>query len=78
MIFKYLLVIAVVLLLYLHWKKQRQPLQPPSSQPPPLQPPQQMVACAQCGLHLPARDALRDPQQRPYCCEAHRRQGPHD
>lgn len=34
-----------------------------------------VVACAHCGLHLPAADAVADGQQR-YCSEAHRRLGP--
>ncbi|MDI9854516.1 PP0621 family protein [Comamonas sp. 17RB] len=74
---KYLLVIAVVAVFYLYWKKQRQSLRPPAppSQPT-LAPPQPMVACAHCGLHLPQRDALNDAQQQSYCCEAHRKLGP--
>jgi uncharacterized protein len=35
-----------------------------------------MVACAQCGVHLPKADALPDAAGRPYCSEAHRLQGP--
>ena len=73
---KYLLVIAVVVVFYLYWKKQRRPLQPPPSAARPLPPAQQMVACAHCGLHLPARDALTDSAQRTYCCAAHQQQGP--
>lgn len=74
---KYLLVIAVVAVFYLYWKKQRQSLRPPAppSQPT-LAPPQPMVACAHCGLHLPQRDALSDAQQQSYCSEAHRKLGP--
>ncbi len=74
---KYLLVIAVVAVFYLYWKKQRQSLRPPAppSQPT-LAPPQPMVACAHCGLHLPQRDALSDAKQQSYCCEAHRKLGP--
>lgn len=73
---KYLLVIAVVAIFYLYWKKQRTPLQPPPAASPALKPPQQMLACVHCGLHLPERDALHDEQQRPYCCEAHKTAGP--
>jgi len=73
---KYLLVIAVIAVFYLYWKKQRTPLHPPSDPRPPLAPPQQMLACAHCGLHLPGRDALLDRQSHAYCSEAHRRLGP--
>ena len=74
---KYLLVIAVVAVFYLHWKKQRQSLRPPTPPAKPtLAPPQPMVACAHCGLHLPQGDALIDTRQHPYCCEAHRQRGP--
>lgn len=38
--------------------------------------PAEMAACAHCGLHLPASEALRDAQGRPYCGDAHRRAGP--
>lgn len=34
-----------------------------------------MVACAHCGLHLPAADAVPD-GARLYCSDAHRRLGP--
>lgn len=72
---KYLLVIAVVAIFYLYLKKQRTPLRPPPKAGPPLAPPQPMLACAHCGLHLPARDALVDAAGQPYCSEAHRRAG---
>jgi uncharacterized protein len=38
--------------------------------------PQAMVRCAHCGLHLPQADALAGADDRPYCSEAHRLQGP--
>ena len=36
---------------------------------------EQMVACAHCGVHLPAQDALVDGDRR-FCSDAHRRLGP--
>ncbi len=39
--------------------------------------PQAMVACAHCGLHLPAADAVADGALH-YCSPAHRRLGPAD
>jgi len=35
--------------------------------------PENMVRCAQCGLHLPEAEAIAH-QGRYYCCEEHRRQ----
>ena len=32
---------------------------------------EQMVACVECGVHLPANDALRDQGGHPYCGKAH-------
>ena len=37
--------------------------------------PVEMVACAHCGVHLPAADALPE-GSRLYCSDAHRRLGP--
>jgi len=34
-----------------------------------------MLACAHCGVHLPAADAVLD-GSRVYCSEAHRSRGP--
>ena len=48
----------------------------PPPKPAPGTAPQAMVACAHCGVHLPAADALVDPQARRYCSEAHRSAGP--
>ena len=42
---------------------------PPAQRPPPLQ--DSIVACAQCGLHLPSGEALPG-RGGVYCCEAHR------
>jgi uncharacterized protein len=48
----------------------------PSGAPPPPSPPagplDTMVACAHCGMHLPATEALSDAQGRPFCSPAHR------
>jgi uncharacterized protein len=37
--------------------------------------PVEIVACAHCGVHLPAQDALVDGDRR-FCSDAHRRLGP--
>lgn len=69
-----LLLVAVVLALA-WWSRGRKG--PAASGAPPAPPaPQPMLRCARCGLHLPAADALRDAQGRPYCGPAHLQQGP--
>jgi uncharacterized protein len=47
----------------------------PAAPPGPASP-QAIVACAHCGVHLPAADALRDAEGRVYCSDAHRQAGP--
>jgi hypothetical protein len=32
-----------------------------------------MLPCAQCGVHAPSSEMLRDAAGRAYCCEEHRR-----
>ncbi|MBC7513521.1 MAG: hypothetical protein H7234_03685 [Herminiimonas sp.] len=34
---------------------------------------ERILACAHCGLHVPASDALVDTAGARFCCEAHRR-----
>lgn len=38
-------------------------------------PAEEMVACAQCGLNLPAGESLKSGEHS-YCCEEHRVLGP--
>jgi uncharacterized protein len=49
---------------------------PPPAPPRQIGKPEAIVACAHCGVHLPAAEALQDDAGRPYCSEAHRRAGP--
>lgn len=72
---KYLLVIAVVAIFYMYWKKQRRSVQAPPKDAS-RHAVEHMVACTHCGVHLPAQDALHDSAQHPYCSDAHRRLGP--
>ena len=79
---KYLVLIAVVLLVYLLWRHQRaqeereeSAARPPAAPPPPALPPQDMVRCPVCGVHLPREDAVADPRGRLYCSPEHRRIG---
>lgn len=48
---------------------------PPAPRGAPTPAPEAMVACAHCGLHLPAVDAVLD-GSRIYCSPAHRALGP--
>jgi len=69
-----LLLIAVFVLLWMlrgSWRRMRPPpgSQPPGSQSPPS--PQTILACAQCGLHLPRDEALPG-RGGVFCSAAHR------
>jgi uncharacterized protein len=63
--------IAVVLLLWL-LKRSLRRTPPPSAKPrDPAGAPKQMLACAQCGVHLPRDEALPG-RGGVFCGEAHR------
>ncbi len=47
----------------------------PRAQPPSVET-STMVACAHCGVHVPATDTLFDAAGRAFCSEAHRAAGP--
>ena len=78
---KLLLMIAVLGVAAWFWIGRRRPpsVPPavkPNTKPAPDAAPQTMLACVHCGVHLPKADALFDVGGKPYCCEAHRLQGP--
>ena len=69
---KYLLVIAVVAIAFYIWRKSHPPTIRTRRQPGPSSgAPQTMVRCAQCGLHLPAADAVTG-ERGVYCGAPHR------
>lgn len=72
---KYLLILAIIAVLWAAARGQRESPNPTARSKPAKTRLQKMVACAHCGVHLPESDALRD-GQRCYCCAAHRDQGP--
>lgn len=75
---KYLVLIAVLAIVYLLWRVQREQERgrPPAARPAPRTPnvaaPQDMVRCPVCDLHLPRADAVADAQGRLFCSPAHR------
>lgn len=73
---KYLLVLAVVLVAYWVWRNNRltddADAKPPSTKKKPkLRQPTVMVACLQCGTHLPEGEAVQG-RQGAYCSAEHR------
>jgi uncharacterized protein len=56
---KFLLLLAVVLLVAWLWRSSRREGSPKrAAKPPPGPGPQEMVRCAHCGVHLPHGEAL--------------------
>lgn len=74
---KYLLVLAVVMVAFYIWRNNRLGDRAEASRraPPPAGRPQLptvMVACQQCGTHLPETEAIKGTQG-VYCSTEHRR-----
>jgi uncharacterized protein len=65
------LAIAVLFVMWLTRGKKAPPAPRPAS---PEDEAESMLQCAQCGVHLPASEALRDADGRAFCSEAHRLQ----
>ena len=68
---KYLLLFAVIAVVWLIWKKRSAPSG--KAVPPTPRDPERMVVCAHCGVHLPRSEALTN-GPRHYCCAEHQRQ----
>ena len=71
---KYVLLLAVLaLLIFMIGFKRGRPREPEARKPPPpAQPtPQSMLRCAECGMHLPADEALPG-KGGVFCSTAHR------
>lgn len=69
---KYLLLIALLLVAYLLWRNARIDRAPDARRGKPPAGPQEMVSCAQCGVHLPKPEAIAGPDGRLYCSQEHR------
>lgn len=72
---KFVLLAAIVLLLVWLARRGATRVPPPPAAPAPAREakPQDMVACAQCGVHLPRGEALPG-RGGVFCGEAHRRE----
>lgn len=69
---KFLLVAVVILLLAWRWRTARSKELNQHAQPkPPTPTALSMVVCRQCGVHIPAPDAVQGAQG-VYCSHAHR------
>lgn len=70
---KYLVLLAVVAIVYAFLRSQQRRPPPPGRGASSLPAPEEMVRCAHCGVHLPHSQALHDEGGRSYCCRAHQR-----
>ncbi|RYF38545.1 MAG: hypothetical protein EOO25_16935 [Comamonadaceae bacterium] len=73
---KYLVLIAVVVLVVLYWRSRSRPDGSSPSAPPQGRPatpalPEDMVRCQVCALHLPRAEATTGPQGQLYCSQDH-------
>lgn len=80
---KYLLVLAVVGVLWWMLRSRGRVSGPGAKPPPPARGPAPrpapslpMLSCAHCGVHLPQTEAVFDPAGRAYCSAAHQQAGP--
>ena len=69
-----ILFLVVALIFWLRLKTNTKPgaAIPPKSPGQPAASDETMVACAQCGMHLPASEVVLGRSARPYCGVAHR------
>ena len=70
---KYLLVLALVIVVYMLWRKAERASKGPPKVDAPLGAPQDMVRCPVCSVHLPAADAVPG-RLASYCSVQHRDQ----
>lgn len=70
---KFLLMFFIAMVVLFQWRQWRKPKVGRSQRKaPPADAPQAIVACAHCGLHVPARDAVAGAHAQ-YCSTAHLR-----
>lgn len=68
---KYLIVFLIIFVVAWRWRSARTSEMLDSQQKRDGQQPTDMVRCAQCGVHLPANEAVTG-RQGSYCSTAHR------
>lgn len=66
-----LLLIGLGVLFFVLGARRGRPSEPEVRKPPPPAPPQAMLSCAECGMHLPADEALPG-KGGVFCSAAHR------
>ena len=64
-----LVVLVMIAMIWLRTKLRGSAAKPPPRDRTPAA--QKMLACAHCGVHLPATEAAFDVEGRSYCCGAH-------
>lgn len=69
---KLLLLVFGVWLIYTILKKYGRSVEQDEKEAPPAQIEEDMVRCAQCGVHLPRSEAILSRGEF-YCCDEHRR-----
>lgn len=70
---RYLLVLGLIVVGVLLWRRAMRSAAPPTSAPPPERAAEAMVQCRVCGVYLPQPESLQEGPFH-YCCEAHRNQ----
>ena len=70
---KYLVLLLVLAVAYMVWRQGRLAKPGAGAAKPTAAAPEDMVSCAQCGLHLPRPEAIAGPDGALYCSSEHRR-----
>jgi uncharacterized protein len=70
---KYVLLAVILLVAFSIWNRSRSSrTDAPDQKPTTPAQPQPMLACLQCGVHMPEQEAVRG-RRGAYCSDAHRR-----
>ena len=72
---KYVLLIAIVWVAYMLWRKGRVAAPPRNTGAAATGQPQDMVCCPVCSVHLPRGEAIAGPDGRLFCSQEHRLRG---